>query len=66
MCIDCKYYQGKCTNPNECANKKELEQIRADVIDECISRLDTIEQISFGIVDVKLLKIIFNELKEQK
>ena len=36
MCIDCKYYQGKCTNTNDCANKKELEQIRADVIEECI------------------------------
>lgn len=41
------------------------KKIRAEVIDECKSKIDTLEQISFGIVEIDLVKGIFEQLKEQ-
>lgn len=41
------------------------KQIRTDAIDECISKIDTLEQISFGIVEVDLIKSLLEQLKEK-
>jgi len=41
------------------------QQGRADAIDECIAKIDTLEQISFGIVETDLIKSILKKLKSQ-
>lgn len=72
MCIGCRYYQGKCTNPNECENKKELEQIRADVIEEykdalikVFTPIEVGEEMDLEIVILDIERIA-KKLKEQK
>ena len=42
------------------------KQTRADAIDECIAKIDTLKQISFGIVTTELVKVVLEQLKEQK
>lgn len=49
----------------ESCKLKLTQQSRQDTIDECISKIDTLEQISFGIVETELVKSLLKELKEQ-
>lgn len=64
----CKQYDTPY-NERVCAIITTLEehdkQIRKDTIDECIAKIDILEQISFGIVEVDLVKDLLEKLKEQ-
>ena len=71
MCVDCKYYQGKCTNTNGCAEKEELQQVRADVIEEykdalikVFTPIETGEEMDLEIVILDIERIA-KKLNEQ-
>ena len=59
-CLECQA-RGMC---NSYALFK-YKQGRADAIDECIAKIDTLEQISFGIVTTELVKAMLEQLKEE-
>lgn len=60
-CLECQA-RGMC---NSYAMFK-YNQGRVDAIDECIAKIDILEQISFGIVEVDLVKDLLKQLKEEK
>lgn len=71
--IDCNYgcplFQVEVDNCCEkyCSDMADYkEEVRTDVIDECIAKIDILEQISFGIVEVDLVKDLLEKLKEDK
>lgn len=59
-CLECQA-RGMC---NSYALFK-YNQGRVDAIDECIAKIDILEQISFGIVEVDLVKDLLKQLKEE-
>ena len=75
-CKDCCCFESDiCPYPyvqehyNACSrvviqHDEAYKQGRADTIDECIAKIDILEQISFGIVEVDLVKDLLEQLKE--
>lgn len=63
---DCSSSCSKCDDVLNYLLDRYDKQIMSDAIDECISKIDTLEQISFGIVEVDLIRNLLKQLKEQE
>lgn len=81
-CVHYNWKKSKCRNGHndnsnprkhfysDCKTLLDLEehdrQIKADTIDECISKIDTLDSMSFGLVTIDVAKGTLEALKESR